>query len=139
MNVNVAYTELAGETVGFGIANGAPLQATDKHKGSSPMDTAPADSRKCLADKVAKMSLPSCFLGSGDTVDDSRTRHNGFLAWQGRFTLCCSRSDVRLLGPLHALLEVLLPQVAPTAGRTCRALRELLELGRPASEASNGR
>ena len=41
MNVNVAYTEFAGEKVGFGIANGAPLPATDKHKGSDPKDTAP--------------------------------------------------------------------------------------------------
>ncbi len=41
MNVNVAYTEFAGEKVGFGIANGAPLPATDKHKGSNPEDTAP--------------------------------------------------------------------------------------------------
>jgi len=40
MNVNVAYTEFAGEKVGFGIANGAPLPATDKHKGSDPADTA---------------------------------------------------------------------------------------------------
>ena len=40
MNVNVAYTEFAGEKVGFGIANGAPLPATDKHKGSDPKDTA---------------------------------------------------------------------------------------------------
>ena len=41
MNVNVAYAEFAGETVGFGIANGAPLPATSKHKGSNPADTAP--------------------------------------------------------------------------------------------------
>jgi hypothetical protein len=41
MNVNVAYTELAGEPIGFGIANGAPLPANDKHKGSDPKDTAP--------------------------------------------------------------------------------------------------
>ena len=40
MNVNVAYAEFAGESVGFGIANGAPLPATDKHKGSDPKDTA---------------------------------------------------------------------------------------------------
>ena len=40
MNVNVAYAEFAGEPVGFGIANGAPLAATDKHKGSNPSDTA---------------------------------------------------------------------------------------------------
>jgi cyclase len=53
MNVNVAYTELAGETVGFGIANGAPLQATDKHKGSNPMDTRPP-TPEMLADRVAK-------------------------------------------------------------------------------------
>jgi glyoxylase-like metal-dependent hydrolase (beta-lactamase superfamily II) len=41
MNVNVAYTEFAGEPVGFGVANGGPLAATDKHKGSDPKDTAP--------------------------------------------------------------------------------------------------
>jgi len=41
MNVNVAYAEFAGETVGFGTANGAPLPATAKHKGSNPADTAP--------------------------------------------------------------------------------------------------
>lgn len=41
MNVNIAYTEFAGEPVGFGIANGQPLPATDKHKGSNPADTAP--------------------------------------------------------------------------------------------------
>jgi glyoxylase-like metal-dependent hydrolase (beta-lactamase superfamily II) len=41
MNVNVAYAEFAGEPIGFGIANGAPLQATAKHKGSNPADTAP--------------------------------------------------------------------------------------------------
>jgi glyoxylase-like metal-dependent hydrolase (beta-lactamase superfamily II) len=41
MNVNVAYTEFSGEQAGFGIANGAPLPATDKHKGSDPKDTAP--------------------------------------------------------------------------------------------------
>ena len=41
MNVNVAYEEFAGEKVGFGVANGAPLPATDKHKGSDPKDTAP--------------------------------------------------------------------------------------------------
>lgn len=40
MNVNVAYAEFAGEPVGFGIANGQPLPATDKHKGSNPADTA---------------------------------------------------------------------------------------------------
>ena len=40
MNVNVAYAEFAGEPVGFGIANGAPLPSTDKHKGSNPADTA---------------------------------------------------------------------------------------------------
>jgi len=33
MNVNIAYTEFAGEQAGFGIANGGPLPATDKHKG----------------------------------------------------------------------------------------------------------
>lgn len=41
MNVNVAYSEFAGEKVGFGVANGAALPATDKHKGSDPKDTAP--------------------------------------------------------------------------------------------------
>jgi glyoxylase-like metal-dependent hydrolase (beta-lactamase superfamily II) len=41
MNVNVAYLEFAGEPVGFGVANGAPLPATAKHKGSNPADTAP--------------------------------------------------------------------------------------------------
>ena len=40
MNVNVAYEELAGEKVGFGVANGAPLPATAKHKGSDPKNTA---------------------------------------------------------------------------------------------------
>jgi len=39
MNVNVAYQEFAGERVT--TANGAPLPATDKHKGSDPKDTAP--------------------------------------------------------------------------------------------------
>ena len=38
MNVNVAYQEFAGEKVT--TANGAPLPATDKHKGSDPKDTA---------------------------------------------------------------------------------------------------
>lgn len=41
MNVNVAYAEFAGEPVGFAVANGGPLPATDKHKGSDPKDTAP--------------------------------------------------------------------------------------------------
>lgn len=41
MNVNVAYTEFSGEPVGFGVANGAPLPETAKHKGSDPKDTAP--------------------------------------------------------------------------------------------------
>jgi glyoxylase-like metal-dependent hydrolase (beta-lactamase superfamily II) len=53
MNVNVAYAELAGETIGFGIANGAPLMATDKHKGSDPKDTAPP-TPAMLAEEVAK-------------------------------------------------------------------------------------
>lgn len=53
MNVNVAYTEFAGEKIGFGIANGAPLQATDKHKGSDPKDTAPP-TPEMLANEVAK-------------------------------------------------------------------------------------
>lgn len=39
MNVNVAFQEFAGEKVT--TANGAPLPATDKHKGSDPRDTAP--------------------------------------------------------------------------------------------------
>jgi cyclase len=43
MNVNVAYQEFAGEKVT--TANGAPLPATDKHKGSDPKATAaPASS-----------------------------------------------------------------------------------------------
>ena len=33
--------EFAGEQVGFGIANGAPLPETDKHNGSDPKDKAP--------------------------------------------------------------------------------------------------
>jgi cyclase len=41
MNVNVAFTEFSGAPVGFGVANGAPLAATEKHKGSNPADTAP--------------------------------------------------------------------------------------------------
>jgi glyoxylase-like metal-dependent hydrolase (beta-lactamase superfamily II) len=41
MNVNVAYTEFAGEPMGFAIANGGALPATDKHLGSNPADTAP--------------------------------------------------------------------------------------------------
>jgi glyoxylase-like metal-dependent hydrolase (beta-lactamase superfamily II) len=53
MNVNVAYAELAGEKIGFGIANGAPLAATDKHKGSDPKDTAPP-TPEMLAAEVAK-------------------------------------------------------------------------------------
>ena len=53
MNVNVAYTELAGETIGFGIANGAPLAANDKHKGSDPKDTAPP-TPEMLRAEVAK-------------------------------------------------------------------------------------
>jgi hypothetical protein len=53
MNVNVAYAELAGEQIGFGIANGAPLPATDKHKGSDPKDTAPP-TPEMLAGEVAK-------------------------------------------------------------------------------------
>jgi cyclase len=53
MNVNVAYAELAGETIGFGIANGAPLPANDKHKGSDPKDTAPP-TPEMLAAAVAK-------------------------------------------------------------------------------------
>lgn len=53
MNVNVAYAEFAGEEIGFGIANGAPLPATDKHKGSDPNDTAPP-TPEMLAAEVAK-------------------------------------------------------------------------------------
>ncbi|HEU4619654.1 MAG TPA: MBL fold metallo-hydrolase [Gammaproteobacteria bacterium] len=53
MNVNVAYAELAGEKIGFGIANGAPLPATDKHKGSDPKDTAPP-TPEMLANEAAK-------------------------------------------------------------------------------------
>ncbi len=53
MNVNIAYAEFAGEPVGFGIANGAPLAATDKHKGSDPKDTAPP-TPEMLAAAVAK-------------------------------------------------------------------------------------
>jgi glyoxylase-like metal-dependent hydrolase (beta-lactamase superfamily II) len=53
MNVNVAYTEFAGEQAGFGIANGAPLPATDKHKGSDPKDTA-RPTPEMLANEVAK-------------------------------------------------------------------------------------
>jgi glyoxylase-like metal-dependent hydrolase (beta-lactamase superfamily II) len=53
MNVNVAYAEFAGEKIGFGVANGAPLPATDKHKGSDPKDTAPP-TPEMLADEVAK-------------------------------------------------------------------------------------
>jgi glyoxylase-like metal-dependent hydrolase (beta-lactamase superfamily II) len=53
MNVNIAYLEFAGEPVGFGVANGAPLPATDKHKGSDPKDTAPP-TPEMLAHEVAK-------------------------------------------------------------------------------------
>jgi glyoxylase-like metal-dependent hydrolase (beta-lactamase superfamily II) len=53
MNVNIAYLEFAGEPVGFGVANGAPLPATDKHKGSDPKDTAPP-TPEMLANEVAK-------------------------------------------------------------------------------------
>jgi len=53
MNVNVAFPEFAGEQAGFGIANGAPLPATDKHKGSDPKDTAPP-TPEMLAAAVAK-------------------------------------------------------------------------------------
>lgn len=53
MNVNVAYEEFAGEKVGFGVANGAPLPATAKHKGSDPKDTAPP-TPEMLANEVAK-------------------------------------------------------------------------------------
>src|SRR5690606_20442946 len=41
MNVNIAFAEFAGEPVGFGLANGAPLPATDKPKGSDPKEPAP--------------------------------------------------------------------------------------------------
>jgi glyoxylase-like metal-dependent hydrolase (beta-lactamase superfamily II) len=53
MNVNVAYAEFAGEPVGFGLANGAPLPETDKHKGSDPADTAPPTA-EALAAAVAR-------------------------------------------------------------------------------------
>ena len=53
MNVNIAYLEFAGEPVGFGVANGQPLAATDKHKGSDPKDTAPPTT-EMLAAAVAK-------------------------------------------------------------------------------------
>jgi glyoxylase-like metal-dependent hydrolase (beta-lactamase superfamily II) len=53
MNVNVAYEEFAGEKVGFGVANGAPLPATAKHKGSNPKDTAPP-TPEMLANEVSK-------------------------------------------------------------------------------------
>jgi cyclase len=53
MNVNIAYLEFAGEPVGFGVANGGPLKATDKHKGSDPKDTAPP-TPAMLANEVAK-------------------------------------------------------------------------------------
>jgi cyclase len=53
MNVNIAYLEFAGEPVGFGVANGAPLPATAKHKGSDPRDTAPP-TPAMLAAAVAK-------------------------------------------------------------------------------------
>jgi hypothetical protein len=53
MNANIAYLELAGEPVGFGVANGAPLPATAKHKGSDPKDTAPP-TPEMLANEVAK-------------------------------------------------------------------------------------
>jgi glyoxylase-like metal-dependent hydrolase (beta-lactamase superfamily II) len=53
MNVNIAYLEFAGEPVGFGVANGAPLPATDKHHGSDPKDTAPP-TPEMLANEVAK-------------------------------------------------------------------------------------
>ena len=51
MNVNVAYLEFAGEPVTFGPANGAPLPATDKHKGSNPEDTAPPTPADFAAEK----------------------------------------------------------------------------------------
>ena len=53
MNVNIAYAEFAGEPVGFAIANGGPLPATDKHKGSDPKDSAPP-TPAMLAAAVAK-------------------------------------------------------------------------------------
>jgi glyoxylase-like metal-dependent hydrolase (beta-lactamase superfamily II) len=53
MNVNVAYEEFAGEKVGFGVANGAPLPVTAKHKGSNPKDTAPP-TPEMLANEVSK-------------------------------------------------------------------------------------
>jgi glyoxylase-like metal-dependent hydrolase (beta-lactamase superfamily II) len=51
MNVNVAYEEFAGEKVGFGVANGAPLPATDKHTGSDPKDTAPPTPAEIAAER----------------------------------------------------------------------------------------
>lgn len=51
MNVNVAFQEFAGERVT--TANGAPLPATDKHKGSDPRDTAPP-TPEALAAAVAR-------------------------------------------------------------------------------------
>ncbi|MEO7550582.1 MAG: MBL fold metallo-hydrolase [Croceibacterium sp.] len=53
MNVNVAYTEFAGEPVGFGVANGGALPATAKHKGSDPKDSGPP-TPAMLAAAVAK-------------------------------------------------------------------------------------
>jgi glyoxylase-like metal-dependent hydrolase (beta-lactamase superfamily II) len=57
MNVNVAYAEFAGEKVGFGVANGAPLPATDKHKGSNPADTHPPTPAE-IAAETPRPKLP---------------------------------------------------------------------------------
>ena len=57
MNVNVAYEEFAGEKVGFGVANGAPLPATDKHKGSNPADTHPPTPAE-IAAETPRPKLP---------------------------------------------------------------------------------
>ena len=57
MNVNVAYTEFAGEKIGFGLANGAPLPATDKHKGSDPKDTAPPTPEMLAAEVDSRPAL----------------------------------------------------------------------------------
>jgi len=48
--VNVAYAELPGEQVGFGIANGAPVPAEDGHKGFDPKDTVPPTSEMLTAE-----------------------------------------------------------------------------------------
>jgi glyoxylase-like metal-dependent hydrolase (beta-lactamase superfamily II) len=57
MNVNVAYAEFAGEKIGFAVANGGPLPATDKHKGSNPADTAPPTPAQ-IAAETPRPKLP---------------------------------------------------------------------------------